>query len=373
MDATGNVYIADTGNNVVREVNAAGIISTYAGNGLAGFSGDGGQALSAQVGNPTGIAVDSSGNLYVSDGSVRVRKVYPTGIIVTIGGNGARGYTGDGATGPSATLNGASGIALDSIGNLYVADTGNSAIRELIVGGFSAKVSAIVNAASNLAGAVSGGEMVVIYGSGLGPASLVAAQTAGSVATTLAGATVHFGNFLAPVVYTSANQVAVIVPYEVTTSGLAYVTYNGDLSAPVPFSVAQASPGIFTANLSGQGVAAAVNDHNGALSFNSAANPASAEDYVSLFLTGTGQTSPASADGQPTPDANERVALPVIVTIGGKSIIPQYAGGVPGTVAGVTQINVQIPAGLAAGLAPVTVQIGSVAAQTGVTIGVSGK
>jgi len=168
-DSSGNVYIADTGNNAVRVVNSSGIVSTVAGNGLAGYSGDGGPAVSAMVGNPSGVALDASGNLYISDGSVRVRKVYSSGFINTIAGNGTRGYSGDGGVGPFATMSGPAGIALASNGNLYIADSGNSAVRELLLGGFQIKIAAVANAASNLAGPVAGGEIAVLYGSGMGP------------------------------------------------------------------------------------------------------------------------------------------------------------------------------------------------------------
>ncbi len=97
VDAAGNVYIADTGNNRVRVV-SGGNISTYAGNGSGGYDRDGVAAVSTQVGNPVAVAVDSSGSLYIADGSARVRKVFPNGIITTIGGNGTRGYSGDGGS-----------------------------------------------------------------------------------------------------------------------------------------------------------------------------------------------------------------------------------------------------------------------------------
>jgi uncharacterized protein (TIGR03437 family) len=375
-DASGNVYIADTGNNAVRMVNLRGFVSTVAGNGLAGYSGDGGPAVSAMVGNPAGVAVDASGNLYISDGSVRVRKVYSSGFINTIAGDGTRGYSGDGGVGPFATMNGPAGVALAQNGNLYIADSGNSAVRELILGGFQIKIAAVVNAASNLAGPVSGGEIVVLYGTAMGPASLVqyTPGTNGQVPKSLAGTTVYFGNYAAPLLYTSANQVAAIVPYEVSGSqAQVFVESNGDLSATFTVSLATAVPSIFTADLSGKGQAAAVNIQNGAWAYNNAAHPLNAGDYVELFLTGTGQTNPPSVDGQLTPDANELVPASVTVTLGGRTFTAQYAGGAPGSVAGLTQVNVQIPSGLTAGAVPVSVQVGSVSTPPGVTIAVSGK
>jgi uncharacterized protein (TIGR03437 family) len=375
-DAGGNVYIADKGNNAVRVVNSSGIISTVAGNGLAGYSGDGGPAVSAMVGNPTGVAVDASGNLYISDGSVRVRKVYSSGFINTIAGNGTRGYSGDGGVGVFASMNGPAGIALASNGNLYIADSGNSAVRELLLGGFQIKIAAVASAASNLAGPVSGGEIVALYGTGLGPAGGVqyTPGTNGQVPASLAGITVYFGNYAAPLLYMSANQISAIVPYEVSGSQVqVFVKSNGDLSGTFPVSLATAVPALFTADLSGKSQAAAINIQNGAYTYNNAAHPLNAGDYVELFLTGTGQTNPPGVDGQLTPDANELVAASVTVTIGGKTLTAQYAGGAPGIVAGLTQVNVQIPSGLTAGAVPVSVQVGSVATQPGVTIAVSGK
>ena len=132
VDFAGNLYIADSGNNAIRKVSSGGLISTVAGTGLAGYSGDGGPATQAQVGNPFGLAVDAVGNLYISDYNLRVRKIYPDGTIATIAGTGTPGYSGDGGPALSATLNRPSGLALDSTGALYVADSANSALRRLV-------------------------------------------------------------------------------------------------------------------------------------------------------------------------------------------------------------------------------------------------
>jgi trimeric autotransporter adhesin len=374
-DSAGNVYIADTGNNAIRMVNGSGIISTVAGNGVAGYSGDGGLATSAMVGNPSGIAVDTANNIYVSDGSVRIRKIYTSGLITTIGGNGTRGYSGDGGVAVFAMLNGPMGIAVSSSGNLYFADSGNSAVRELILGGFQISTAAVANAASNLAGPISAGEIVVIYGTGMGPAGLVqySPGTNGQVPTTLAGTTVFFGTYAAPLLYTSANRLSAIVPFELTGSqSFVVVEYNGQISSTFPVSIAAATPALFTADLSGKGQAAAINATTSGNSYNNAAHPLNAGDYIELFLTGGGQTTPASLTGQLTPDAT-RLIPNVTVTIGGKSVTPSYAGGAPGIVAGLIQVNAQIPPGLTAGAVPVTMQIGSVSTPPGVTIAVTGK
>jgi trimeric autotransporter adhesin len=131
-DKSGNIYISDTQNNVIRKVNSSGIISTIAGTGVAGYSGDGGQALSAQLNRPYGIVVDSTGNVYFSDtyNSV-VRRISTTGIINTVAGNGTSGYSGDGMNGTLAQLYRPYGLAIDNTGSLYIADCFNSVIRKL--------------------------------------------------------------------------------------------------------------------------------------------------------------------------------------------------------------------------------------------------
>jgi trimeric autotransporter adhesin len=132
LDGAGDVYVADQGNSVIREVSASGTITTVVGNNAVGYSGDGGSATNATLYAPAGVAVDSSGNIYIADtGNNRVRMVNATGIITTIVGNGTAGYSGDSGPATSATLNKPSALAEGSGGNLYVADTGNNVIREV--------------------------------------------------------------------------------------------------------------------------------------------------------------------------------------------------------------------------------------------------
>ena len=135
VDSAGNIFIADTANNRVRKVAAAGgLISTVAGNGTAGFSGDGAAATGAQLNSPRNVEVDAFGNIYISDRSnQRVRRVDAvTGFISTVAGNGTAGYTGDGIAATTAELNNAEGIVLDATGSyLYIADRDNSRIRKV--------------------------------------------------------------------------------------------------------------------------------------------------------------------------------------------------------------------------------------------------
>jgi uncharacterized protein (TIGR03437 family) len=125
VDAAGNLYISDGNNAVVRKVNTAGIITTFAGNGSHGFAGDGGPATSAQLQDPQGLAVDSAGNLYIADNlNNRVRKVNTAGIITTIAGNGNVVASGDGGQAAAAAVPGPTGLTFDAQGNLYISENG---------------------------------------------------------------------------------------------------------------------------------------------------------------------------------------------------------------------------------------------------------
>lgn len=135
VDASGNIYIDDVSNNRIRKVNTAGIISTIAGVGTTGFSGDGGPAILAQLFLGTvspGIAVDAAGNVYFSDGAnYRIRKINTGGVISTIAGTGVPGYSGDGSVAISAQMKETQGIALNATGNLYIADMYNNVVRKI--------------------------------------------------------------------------------------------------------------------------------------------------------------------------------------------------------------------------------------------------
>jgi uncharacterized protein (TIGR03437 family) len=134
FDSAGNLYIGDASAARIRKVGATGIISTIVGTGTPGFSGDGGPAVSAQTNGPQGLAFDAKGNLYFSEfgPSPRVRKVDTNGIITTVAGNGSPGFSGDGGLATSAQLGaGLAGIAIDAAGNLYIADIANFRVRKV--------------------------------------------------------------------------------------------------------------------------------------------------------------------------------------------------------------------------------------------------
>jgi len=133
FDAAGNLYIVEAANHVVRKVSPTGAISTLAGTGVPGFSGDGGPAASAMLWFPNAIAIDGSGNLYIAEvNNQRVRKInLASGIITTVAGNGTRGFFGDGGPATSANLCDPIGVAADSAGNLFISDVGNQRIRRV--------------------------------------------------------------------------------------------------------------------------------------------------------------------------------------------------------------------------------------------------
>lgn len=372
VDASGNVFIADSGNNRVRKVAANGVITTVAGNGVGGYSGDGGSALGAQVGNPIAIAVDGTGNLYIADGSARVRKVFVSGIISTIAGSNAHGYSGDGGVGFNALMDGPSALTVNAAGAVVVADTNNDAVRLLQFTGGATAVSAVTNGASNLSGPVAPGEVVAIYGSAIGPVQLEQYQldANGKVPTNVGGTSVYVNGVAAPVVYASANQVAAIIPFGISGSlAQMYVQYQNVTSPPFNLQVASQIPAIFTLNGSGSGQAAAINNKTGAI--NGAGAPAKVGDYIQLYLTGAGQTTPDGIDGQINAAPLPTPLGAVKVTIGGQPATFNFAGGAPGSPAGVMQVNALIPAGITIGNAvPVVVQVGTSNSQPGVIIAV---
>jgi len=142
VDANGNLFIADTYNDVIRKVGTNGIITTVVGNGTNGYSGDGGAATNAELYNPFDVAVNATGNLFIADyQNNRIREVEANGIITTIAGNGTGGYFGDGGAATNAELNSPIGVAVDATGNLFIADQGNSIIRKVGTNGIITTVA----------------------------------------------------------------------------------------------------------------------------------------------------------------------------------------------------------------------------------------
>ena len=136
MDSAGNLYIADSTNHRVRKVTPTGVISMFAGTGSSGYSGDGGAATLANMTTPIGVAIDNAGNIIVSDsGNHTVRRITPTGTITTVAGTGSGGYNGNSGTATAVQLSEPRGLAVDRTGNLYIADSNNHRIRRVTPGG----------------------------------------------------------------------------------------------------------------------------------------------------------------------------------------------------------------------------------------------
>lgn len=225
----------------------------------------------------------------------------------------------------------------------------------------------VVNAASFAGGPVAPGEIVAIWGSGFGPAEIRHAAYDGVQLNTLAGDTrVLFDGVPAPMIYSLSGQVSAIVPYSVSGSTKVEIEYLGVKTNAAELPVASAAPGIFC-YAGGKGQAVAVNYLNGDVSFNSD-RPVARGGFISFYVTGEGQTTPAGIDGRlPVYPANPRPSQPVTVTIGGvESKCPDNWIGV--VYAGVTQVNACVPQGVPSGDVPLVVSVGGVHSQPGVTV-----
>jgi uncharacterized protein (TIGR03437 family) len=231
--------------------------------------------------------------------------------------------------------------------------------------------SGVVDAASDQPGAVTPGKIVVLYGAALGPNGL--AQTSvgpdGRIANSLGGTQVLFDGIAAPLLYTSNGQVGAVAPYELDGKlGTQVTVQNGSLTSdPIALPVRPVGPSIFSANLSGSGPAAILNEDG--LSVNSLISPAARGSVISIFATGEGQTLPGGVDGLvqngktlPAP------VLPVKVTIDGQPAQVVYAGAAPGAVSGLLQVNVRVPVEASAGVVSIQIQVGDVASQPGMTV-----
>jgi uncharacterized protein (TIGR03437 family) len=321
------------------------------------------------------MAVDSSGAVYFAS-SFLVFKV-SSAPSQTIAGNGSNGYSGDGGPALSASLN-VSGLAVDASGNVYVMDAVDNAIRLLKPSQPLAQpptISALTNGASNQAGPIAPGEILVLYGSNLGPPQLAqfSLNAAGLVGANLAGTQAFFNGTPGPVIYTSAGQVAAIVPSSLPP-GLPYqvtVAYQGQVSQPMTVPFAAAAPGLITANSTGSGQAAAINQDG---SLNSADRPIRVGNVLVLYATGEGRTNPPGIDGKPATVPLPTPFLVVTALVGGQPAVVQYAGGAPGFVAGLMQVNIVIPGNISPGAAvPVILKVADSQSQGGVTIAVAGN
>ena len=221
-------------------------------------------------------------------------------------------------------------------------------------------ISGLQNDASYTSGAVAPGENIVIYGTGIGPATTagLTLTSTGTVSTNVGGTQVFFDTTPAPIIYTGSGQTSVMVPHEVAgrTSTQITVVYQGVSSAPLTYNVAAASPGIYTQNSMGSGPGSIVNYQDG--SVNGPAKGVAAGSYIYVYLTGTGETSPALVTGAVNPANGTNLKNSLITytaTIAGVNAPVLYQGTAPGFVEGVMQFNIQVPAGIASGPQPIVI------------------
>jgi sugar lactone lactonase YvrE len=317
IDGSGNVFIADLGNSRIRKVSAAtGVITTLAGTGGLGFSGDGGAATSARFYGPQGVAIDGSGNIFIADlNNQRIRRVSAaTGVITTVAGTGVYGFSGDGGAATNAQLGQPSGVVVDGSGNIFFADQNNHRIR---------KVSAATGVITTVAGSSTAGfsgDGGVATSARLNQPKGVVVDNRGNVF--FADAVNNRIRQLTPVVaptLTGLNPTSGLVGTSVTLTGTGFtsgstVSFNGTAATSVTFTsgtslTATVPTGATTGNVT---VTAATGTSNG-LSFTVTVLPD--QTYTITTFAGTPRTSGFSGDGGAATSA--RLYFPTGVAVDG--------------------------------------------------------
>ena len=368
LNASGNLYISDQFNHRIRRVGTSGNIVTVAGNGAAGFAGDGSAASSASLNFPGGLVVDTAGTIFFADDlNFRVRQISPGGTISTVAGNGSQSFSGDGGLATAASLNGQFGIALDPSGNLLIADSANQRIRLVesvspVVPVFSS--AAVTNAASFLSGG-SAGALATLFGTHLS-VNLQGVSTASALPlpTSLGGAVVTVNGIRAPLVavvnVNGQEQINFQIPWELAGQQSVSVVVANGLSSSAAVNVP-----LTTAQ---PGVFVIDDANGGAIEHadGSVVTPASAAargETVLVFATGLGHTSPTIVSGQAAPGSplSLTTSMPT-VTIAGMPTIISFSGQAPGFV-GLNQINLQVPANAPVGSQDLILTINGVASK----------
>jgi uncharacterized protein (TIGR03437 family) len=385
VDSDGNIYIADSDNRVVRKVDLSGTITTFAGGGLTGAGMQGVAATSIALEVPAGVAVDSAGNVYLSESiGYRIRKVDSSGIITTVAGNGMFGFSGDGGPATAAMFKIPEGIRLDASGNLYIADSTNGRIRKVspAPAGPTLNALGVVNNASFAAGSnpVAPGSIAAVFGSNMNNGTNVLFSSFGpdgTLVTTLAGAQVTVNGTPVPIFYSTPGQLGIQIPVDLTgSSASVQVSVGGETSTAQNIPIAPAAPGLFSTDQSGHGQGAILIANTNTLAAPTGSipgrvsRPAKPGEFITIFCTGLGALTPALATGEK--GTNNTTANQPSVTIDGNSAMVEFSGIAPGFV-GLYQVNVQVPAGTrTAGDIPVVVTIGGIASNT-VTIAAAGN
>ena len=354
VDTAGNIYFADVNNQRVRKI-SKGIISTVAGNGTPGFSGDNGPATNAQLNlspfqrMPSGIAPDASGNLYIVDtANQRIRKV-SNGTITTVAGNGTSGYSGDNGPAASAQFDNPFGIATDTAGRFYVADSSNGRIRVLAPPpGPQPLISLVANAFGDNP-AIASNTWVEIKGLNLAPPGDSRIWQASDfvnnqMPTALDGVSVTMGGGNAYIYSIGAGQINVLTPPDLNPGPVqVQVTVGGAMSAPSNELVLPISPSFFVYN--GGPYVIAVHADSSRIGpvtlYPGLTTPAKPGEVILLFANGFGPTVPPIASGSASQSGN-LPALPQ-VTIGGVAATVLSAALIS---PGLYQFNVVVPVSL---------------------------
>jgi uncharacterized protein (TIGR03437 family) len=352
FDASGALYIADSGNQRLAKY-VAPTLSNFAGNLVAGFKGDGGPAISAQLNKPMGLTMDAAGNIYFTDtNNSRIRKITTDGTITTIAGKGGGAYSGDGGNATSAVLNFPRSIAVGPDGTVYIADTNNHAIRVLTPTFPAISTNGVGNAAS-YATRISPGALASVFGTGFG-SSTYQADDGFAWPTSANLVSVKVNGAPAPLYYVSPGQINFQVPWATPTTGTVEiaVAVNGGSSNTAIVAVGTAAPGLFV--LPG---GAAIVQNTPSYTLNDVSNPAPAGSTIIAYLTGSGPVSPAAKDGTPLrSDTLTWATSTYSAQIGSTTATVSFAGLTPGFI-GLAQMNIIVPPALAPGVYPLSITI----------------
>jgi uncharacterized protein (TIGR03437 family) len=372
IDSTGNIYLADTANHRIRKVSAqTGDISTVAGTGTKGSLGDGQLAILAEVTPDGGIAIDKAGNIYISDGGSRIRKISAaTGTITTIAGSSVEGYSGDNGPATSALLTGPGGLAVDAAGDIYFVDGTNIRVLKPTVASSGPAITLVANAEGE-APMIAPNTWVEVKGSDLAPAGDSRPWQASDfvnnqLPTSLDGVSVTVNGAPAYVYYISPTQINVLTPPGALSGSVQVVVTNGTPSPAFSVPAQAASPSFFVFN---GGPYVAATHVNGSLIgpttlYPGLSTPAAAGETIVIYGNGFGATSTAVTAGAAS-QSGTLSPLPAI-TIGGMTARVQFAG--LNVTPGEFQFNVVVPSTLAAGDQPIVATYNGLTTQTGTLV-----
>ncbi|QOY88909.1 NHL domain-containing protein [Paludibaculum fermentans] len=420
-DAAGQLYIADTNHSRIRRVDASGNITTVAGNGNYGYTGDNGAAVSAQLARPNRLCMTPDGGLVISDAdNYRIRKVDAQGIIRTIAGTGATSRSGDGGPAISAGLGFLSDIACDKDGSIFLAEYAGyirridpDGVITTVAGASKTTATALEsadpstvafgtlqsvavdtkgqlyfsagttiyrllpktldaglvrNAASQLTGPIAPGEIIEVEGPGIGPEEPAAGvvDEFGVLGGEAGGTRVLINSSPAPVVSASSGKVRAIVPLTARVISYIEILRGGVLTNRIQLTQTPSAPGLF-AGEDGKGQAQAKNQDGTA---NAVETPVAVGEVLTLRLTGAGLLDADVAPGAVPADPRPKPVLPVAVLFG--EVPADEVVSAELVEPGVVEVKVRVPAAApVGGQVPVAVQVGGVSTQPEVTVAVA--